>query len=409
MDPLSFTTSIIAILGVGGTIAKGLQKLHQMKKAPEILLQLNNEITDLKVVVLAVDELCRQSSDPISAVQQEVVYKALQRAKNIVLELELLINHVLTRETTSGSEISRLAWLRSLNKLKEMKMRIRLGRNDLNAAWMAMSSRDEYLFRLNNLANFVRYDSQNIELQIQDLSLTIADIRLSEQAGRNLLDNTISVQNQLLQLIQNIRSDSGTTNPLQKPLTGMFTEAQSHNAGSHSRPMTDPIHSTVLQISVTKLRGCSPLCVCRCHRSYHFRSPKFLDVIIGCLFLGYSAAPFRSQECDTGKCQRLLVTASVLKYVFPLWLLKRMIYVTLWMSKSNGPELIIRCPRVRSHYSSLFQATMQNAYDTLDPSLNKIAHMLKRGEASVLDVTEHGRSALWVSVLIYLNQMYSVI
>ena len=133
MDPLSLTASLIAILGVGGSISKGLRKIHQMKRAPEILLQLNNEITDLNVLVLTVDEIYRQLSDPMLARQPEVICETLIRAKNTILELKKLVEYVLTKKTDTDPEVARLAWVRSINRIKEMKEEIRHARSDLNA------------------------------------------------------------------------------------------------------------------------------------------------------------------------------------------------------------------------------------------------------------------------------------
>ena len=47
MDPISLRASIIAILGAGGAIAKAMHKIRGLKHAPDVLLQLNNEVTVL--------------------------------------------------------------------------------------------------------------------------------------------------------------------------------------------------------------------------------------------------------------------------------------------------------------------------------------------------------------------------
>ena len=99
MDPLSLTASIIAILGAGGTISKGLSKIRHLKRAPYIVLQLNNEVTDLHLLICAVDDLYRQTDQSVLDTQEYVIRSALERAKHAVLELEELIEYVLTKET----------------------------------------------------------------------------------------------------------------------------------------------------------------------------------------------------------------------------------------------------------------------------------------------------------------------
>ena len=145
MDPLSLTGSIIAILGMTGTVGKGLQKVRQLRKAPETLLQLNNEITDLYLLVRAVDDLYRQHDDSTSVSQQEVVCAVLERTKSAVLELEMVIAYRLTKETGRGNEIDLFAWARASHS--KMKNTIRNIRSNLNAVWIEVNN------RLNSLTN----------------------------------------------------------------------------------------------------------------------------------------------------------------------------------------------------------------------------------------------------------------
>ena len=150
MDPLSLTASILALLGAGGTIAKGLAKLRRLKRAPYILLQLNNEVTDLHLLIRAVNEIYHSSAKiiPASTLQEEVVSNALKRAKHDVLELEKLIEYVLTKETSNGTKIDTLAWTRALNRVKEANDHIRASRNDLNIVWTTLSNRCRHPERL---------------------------------------------------------------------------------------------------------------------------------------------------------------------------------------------------------------------------------------------------------------------
>ena len=393
MDPLSLTASIVAILGVGGTISDGLRKIHQMKRAPDILLQLNNEITDFKVLVLAVDELYQQCSDPVPTAQQEVICKSLQRAKNIVLELQTLVEFVLTRETERGSEVARLAWIRSADKLKELKDLIRRARSDLNATWIVISSRNESPPPLHNFANFNRNDSKRVELQLLDISVTMEDLRLSRVEDRDLLNHAMSAHGHLLKLVrQGIRQDSDIACPLNSPLMETSHMSRLQQNTFNFRSMDIAARSTVLQVSVTRLRRCERLCICSCHHHGHYRSPPFLDSVVGCLFLGYSGSPCLSQKCDTEACRKLSAKMTFLKYVFPSWLLEQAVQMKFLLSKPKGPEVVIRCLKVRPITSSIFQMNMKGG-----DHVNIISNLLQKGKASVLDVDFHGKSGLWVT------------
>ena len=143
MDPISLTASIIAILGAGGTIANGFAKIRKLKNAPNVLMQLNNEVTDIHLVICSVDEIARQWTHHPSTSdrQREAVCVTLRRAKDSVLELESLIAYVLTKETDRGTRISRQAWARNLDRMKDTKERIRAAREDLNVMWTMLSHR----------------------------------------------------------------------------------------------------------------------------------------------------------------------------------------------------------------------------------------------------------------------------
>ena len=140
MDPLSVTASVIAILGTGGVIAKGLGKTRRLKNAPTILLQLNNEVAVLHLLVQAVDELCRHStfSPPL---QRDLVYNNLERTRNALLELEQLIEYTLSKETNSGSQINRMGWIGSLHRIKEVKDTLRAARDDLITVWAVLGNK----------------------------------------------------------------------------------------------------------------------------------------------------------------------------------------------------------------------------------------------------------------------------
>ena len=141
MDPLSLTASIIAILGAGGTISKGLSKIRNLKRAPYIVLQLNNEVTDLHLLIRAVDDLYRRADQSILDAHEHLVYNALERAKHAVLELEELIEYVLTKESDSGKEVNRLGWIRALDRVKEVKNNIHVVRSNLNMVWINLCNR----------------------------------------------------------------------------------------------------------------------------------------------------------------------------------------------------------------------------------------------------------------------------
>ena len=162
-----------------------------------------------------------------------------------------------------------------------------------------------------------------------------------------------------------MKQDSRLTYPLEMSLVHTTPMSQAHNTTLNSDSLGGLPSSSMVQISVTRLQGCRSLCICSCHQRQHYRSPRFMDSVIGCLFLGYNGSPYSSQKCDTETCQKRSVKTALLKYVFPAWLLYRAVYLTVMLSQSKGPELVIRCAQVRPSASKFFQAMIQRI-DKLD-------------------------------------------
>ena len=143
MDPLSVTASILAVVGAGGTIAKGLHKLVSLKNTPLTLLQLNNEVSDLRLVVGAIEHLIHQYHLPTLSDQpnHQSLCNELQRAKVLILDLERLILYGLSKIGGDGNpKLDRVAWLRSETKVLRKKDRLRNNRINLSAALEILSS-----------------------------------------------------------------------------------------------------------------------------------------------------------------------------------------------------------------------------------------------------------------------------
>ena len=147
MDPLSITASILAIVGAGGTIGKILKKTLAARRLPEILLQLNNEVTDLQYVVQDVDDVLRLHARTIEEDQgllpsSASLTSALEHAKQSLLALESLIAYNLTTvDSRDGTiKINRISWLRVESKMKDLIENIRTDRIRLSSALSLLAS-----------------------------------------------------------------------------------------------------------------------------------------------------------------------------------------------------------------------------------------------------------------------------
>ena len=141
------TAGILAIIGAGSTIRKGLKKIISARRLPDSLLQLNNEVTDLQYVVQDVDDLLRQRSQsteedrcPLSS--HASLTSALEHAKATLSALESLIVHELTTvdRHDGRTKINRITWLRVESKVKSLKDDIRTDRVRLSSALSLLAS-----------------------------------------------------------------------------------------------------------------------------------------------------------------------------------------------------------------------------------------------------------------------------
>ena len=150
-DPLSLTASIIAIVGIGGQVAKSIKRLASLKGAPDLILALNNELSDIRLIIIAIQDVFQRqqiTSVPFLGNQtgeaniNASVTSALNQANEKVLELEALHNKLIPFSsglsgTTTGDKVT---WLREQGKLKRIQESLRDARLKLATALGVLNS-----------------------------------------------------------------------------------------------------------------------------------------------------------------------------------------------------------------------------------------------------------------------------
>ena len=133
-DPLSVTASILALLEAGGAIGKVLKKVIALKRAPDIFLALNNEITELHNIIHTFDELLQQQSGVCSRIASGRVCESLEKVKRTLLEFERLVSYEIT--VVEGHDtrlrLDKSVWLRVEPRVRALKDRIRADKADLS-------------------------------------------------------------------------------------------------------------------------------------------------------------------------------------------------------------------------------------------------------------------------------------
>ena len=132
MDPLSISASVLTIIGTVGELPKLLRKAVNIKNAPDVLLALNNEVSDLHLVVDDANDLLLTST---SSTPPKSLGNALDHVKSTLLQLEKLVAYELTTFDCAGSpRVDKSTFFRQERRLQQLKDDVRADRIALGSA-----------------------------------------------------------------------------------------------------------------------------------------------------------------------------------------------------------------------------------------------------------------------------------
>jgi hypothetical protein len=138
MDPLSLTASLIAIIGLTTTAAKTMHRLIvSMRQAPDVVLALSNELSDLALVLLEVKHVEDSSSLPQES--RERLALLLSRTQLKVEEVETLASRLSEASSASLLSFTRLTWREGRAKAGALQKDLRLARSNIAAILAANS------------------------------------------------------------------------------------------------------------------------------------------------------------------------------------------------------------------------------------------------------------------------------
>ncbi|KAL9117116.1 MAG: hypothetical protein Q9187_006351 [Circinaria calcarea] len=143
-DPLSFTAGIIAVIGAADGIVKTLAKVRSMKNAPDELLALTNEVSDLRIILGDIDNYFSQSTNRAQTPQEQLEHMSvlINRAKERILELDQLIQYKLVKPESVSDQIkvSRQQWARAKDVIEKFRQSLRDMRLNLMAQMLTINS-----------------------------------------------------------------------------------------------------------------------------------------------------------------------------------------------------------------------------------------------------------------------------
>ena len=385
MDIVSAISAIITLLGAGGTIVNGLEKLSSLREAPNSVLALNNEISDFRAVTLELFHLLRQESIKSSASQTHIqnLHLVLGRAREKILELECLIEYRLIAPN-SGNDIrlNNVAWVLERYRVKRLQKEIRSMRISLVTILTILNCRSASRVEL-QLAG-LRSLGEGLQSQLgQSLTRTANNMESVEsQFARTRTQ--LDANSHLLAVISGFSPDGRRT---------LETQASSPARNELLRNCPNLTGCPVISISSIALQNHSAsgsACTCQCHQRRTWKSPQWLGYLFGMLFTGYTGMPLLSPSCNQIRCRHRSEPTVVIQYYFPRWFVHRVLQLSLQLSTQNGLAQTIRIHRVVWRGSDLFRKTHLGDVEGVKSSLAS-------RQGSPFDVTEAGLTALQVS------------
>lgn len=293
MDPLTLTTGILALLRACVSLSETLIKIKNLKDGPLLIQAINNEVSDLRLVLTHIDEYLehtkiKESAQPaLDAPIYDLCSSTLEQTRDKVQKAEALLEGKLLKprkeaDSEKGPRISYKAFLRERHHLNQLQADLRLARQRIANIFGPLGVRD--ISRIEVLLNDIRSNNLSALLRSQ--------ARIEET-----LDRVVDLR-------------SGPSNAV-------------HQASQDATPPCQGgSNPSGVQLSIARQHplALSSKCACRPQRT-----SVQLRTVLGNLFLGYAATPLRGhwqQKCSYHKKIKLQLV-----YFFPIWFLKYAIFL----------------------------------------------------------------------------------
>lgn len=211
----------------------------------------------------------------------------------------------------------------------------------------------EGIFRFINFAYSVRFSHNTVPTQ--KLIVTYrSDIPSFRVSLRAIVIESNDIRGRMSVLASDIQSVQLNADSIQQRLGDDKSTALESFTRASNR-FTN--HQTTFRVQTSVYSGCRALCARLCHKESRLRSPKWMETIIGTMFLSYSGISVGfSRKCTEVGCLRNDSSHISVYYYFPCWFLQRMIILRSRYSLLNGNYISVKTPRVVGAWTDIFEA-----------------------------------------------------
>ncbi|CZR68457.1 uncharacterized protein PAC_18356 [Phialocephala subalpina] len=147
MDPLSITASVIAVIGAAKQTYKALLALYSLRNAPQEVLELINEVSELQALLCLVQKATGNSSlSTLPSNDQDFIKRLIESAREPLNQLNDLIT-ACSRSTDADAakrgaflNVSFATWLKSRNSIEKIRQRFLRAHRNISTALAALNN-----------------------------------------------------------------------------------------------------------------------------------------------------------------------------------------------------------------------------------------------------------------------------
>lgn len=124
-DPLSIATGILTFMGACNALASTIEKLHHLRKAPQELEELENEIFALQASIDSIKRLVQMHSGSRNeAIGQISIGAYVENARKKIQQIQRSLEESLV-DLSSSNRIRAKAWLKWQSEYNRLRQELR--------------------------------------------------------------------------------------------------------------------------------------------------------------------------------------------------------------------------------------------------------------------------------------------
>lgn len=340
--------SIVSLVAFAGSCVNVIGRAaYSLQQAPAEIMALQNELSDLRVLLTVWSGAIRASSSdrstiaPLNSSEEELLAKLAK----LLDELSTLTKTLYKSGADGRHHFQRTHWLRRKSKVVLLKSEI---------------SRTTQVLR-------------DIVALRNDLRSTLSSTKLDR------IELTQLSMHGLLTKLSTLEAERQQTTTAMRTITTSTVQMPNNDNAS-------------ISLSARLPKACHVRCPCSCHYRLRRNTSTTINQIVGRLFVGYVGLPNPNSFCDAYSCSSSQVRSLRVVYTFPYWFVRATVDTVLGRDLYGNPELSIRIQNRREFHAanSLFYLAKQGQAD-------EMKRVLSNKLASPFDITyDGGRTAFAV-------------